>query len=64
MKDRSRCEQGEEKKVGRLLTEMEQFIEGTKKLVAEDTPARIKAQLPKQLAKLKESKDELEQLHR
>lgn len=43
---------------------MDQFIEGTKKLIAEETPSKIKMQLPKQLAKLKESKDELEQLHR
>ena len=60
IRDRSRSEQGEDKKMTRFLTDIDQFLDTAKKTIQE---GRVNS-LHGYLKKLKESKDELEQLRR
>ena len=60
VKDRSRTEQGEEKKVVRFLSEVDRFVEAAKKAIDGADSTRLR----RDLSKLKESKDELEQIHK
>ena len=60
VKDRSRTEQGEEKKVVRFLSEVDRFVDAAKKSIDGGDSTRLK----RDLSKLKESKDELEQIHK
>merc|ERR1712203_427107 len=78
VKDRSRGEQGEDKKVGRLLLDMGEFLSEIPKLVGDDImsppkpgrtiphtilDAQAKSSLATALKKIKE-KEELEQIHK
>ena len=60
VKDRSRSEQGEEKKVVRFLSEIDRFVDAAKRALDGGDSSRLK----RDLSKLKESKDELEQIHK
>ena len=60
VKDRSRTEQGEEKKVVRFLSEIDRFVDAAKKAIDGGDSTRLR----RDLSKLKESKDELEQIHK
>ena len=60
-KERSRSEHGEEKKLTRLLTDMKSYLEVA---LSEKSGSGVSAELRKLAAKLKESRDELEQLHK
>ena len=62
LRDRSRSEQGEDKKLSRLLSDMGQFLESTAKMLDTDAPARTKAKLSEPLKRLRETRDEVEQL--
>merc|ERR1712226_104163 len=79
VKDRSRGEQGEDKKVGRLLLDMGEFLSEIPKLVGDDImsptkPGRTvphtildghaKESLASALIKMKDAKEELEQIHK
>ena len=79
MKERSRGEQGEDKKVGRLLGDMSEFLSEIPKLVGDDImappkpgrtiphtilDARAKDSLATALRKIKDAKEELEQIHK
>merc|ERR1712223_2256220 len=78
-KERSRGEQGEDKKVGRLLGDMSEFLSVIPKLVGDDIMAppkpgrtiphtildsHAKDQLASALIKMKDAKEELEQIHK
>ena len=79
VKDRSRGEQGEDKKVGRLLLDMSEFLSEIPKLVGDDImappkpgrtiphtilDAQAKSSLATALKKIKDAKEELEQIHK
>merc|ERR1712241_1002368 len=79
VKDRSRGEQGEDKKVGRLLLDMGEFLSEIPKLVGDDImappkpgrtiphtilDAQAKSSLATALKKIKDAKEELEQIHK
>ena len=79
VKERSRGEQGEDKKVGRLLGDMSEFLSEIPKLVGDDImsppkpgrtiphtilDARAKESLATALKKIKDAKEELEQIHK
>ncbi len=64
VKDRSRTEQGEEKKVVRFLADIDQFVDMARRTIDEGDANKIKRDFAKHLSRLKESKDELEQIHR
>ena len=79
VKERSRGEQGEDKKVGRLLGDMSEFLTVIPKLVGDDIMAppkpgrtiphtildgHAKESLASALIKMKDAKEELEQIHK
>merc|ERR1712088_942601 len=79
VKERSRGEQGEDKKVGRLLMDMSEFLSVIPKLVGDDIMAppkpgrtvphtildgHAKESLASALIKMKDAKEELEQIHK
>merc|ERR1712083_84680 len=79
VKERSRGEQGEDKKVGRLLGDMSEFLTVIPKLVGDDIMAppkpgrtiphtildgHAKESLASALRKIKDAKEELEQIHK
>merc|ERR1712018_473967 len=79
VKERSRGEQGEDKKVGRLLGDMSEFLSEIPKLVGDDImappkpgrtiphtilDAHAKESLASALIKIKDAKEELEQIHK
>jgi len=79
VKERSRGEQGEDKKVGRLLGDMSEFLSVIPKLVGDDIMAppkpgrtiphtildgHAKESLASALIKMKDAKEELEQIHK
>merc|ERR1719350_2300168 len=79
VKERSRGEQGEDKKVGRLLLDMGEFLSEIPKLVGDDImsppkpgrtiphtilDAHAKESLASALRKIKDAKEELEQIHK
>merc|ERR1712218_93919 len=79
VKERSRGEQGEDKKVGRLLGDMSEFLTVIPKLVGDDIMAppkpgrtilhtildgHAKESLASALIKIKDAKEELEQIHK
>merc|ERR1711981_836041 len=79
VKERSRGEQGEDKKVNRLLLDMGEFLSEIPKLVGDDImappkpgrtiphtilDAQAKSSLATALRKIKDAKEELEQIHK